>query len=86
MSPSATVPEKVSQLTADGVARTIAKTAPSIAQIGDGHSVLAELDASKLKFIPNLNPKSVPEPTDPVIDEQSAYVTHSHSLVTSELH
>ena len=37
------------------------------------HSTIAELDASKLIFTRNTNPKAVPEPNSPEVWSQSEY-------------
>lgn len=72
MAPSAipVVPETVSELVSAGIKQTVAETAPSIA-IDGSHSILGELDASKLTFIRNLNPRPVPEPGSPEIWAQN---------------
>ena len=61
MSPSAIHPETTAELVNHGIAHTIEKTARSLKPIPNGTSLhLPELDASKLIFIRNENPKSVP--------------------------
>ena len=75
MSPSKLSPFETLQTTSDlseaGVKHTIKETAPSI--IANGHSNgLQELDASKLTFTRNTNPKAVPEPKSPEVTAMTA--------------
>lgn len=77
MSPSAVASvnktDMASNLTEAGVKHTIKDTAPSIAV--NGHSTgLQELDASKITFTPNENPKAVPEANSPEVTKMSRYV------------
>lgn len=74
MAPSAIplVQETTSELVCAGIKQTVAETAPSIAADGS-HSTLSELDASKLIFIRNLNPRAVPEPGSPEVWAQNMY-------------
>ena len=74
MAPSA-IPitsDTASELVYAGVKQTVAETAPSIA-IGGSHSVLNELDASKLIVVRNLNPRPVPEPGSREVLAQNVY-------------
>ena len=73
MSPFAMPPQTTSELNTAGIKRTIYKTAPSLTTNGSCFH-LAELDASKLVFTRNLNPKPVPELNSPEILAQSMYV------------
>lgn len=77
MSPSAlTSPKKsdtVSALTEAGVKYAINGTSPSIAVDGNPTG-LQELDASKITFTRNPNPKTVPEPKAAEIANMSRYV------------
>ncbi|KAL9117176.1 MAG: hypothetical protein Q9187_006294, partial [Circinaria calcarea] len=75
MSPSAVPLQTTSELNTAGIKRTINKTAPSITTNGSC-SHLAELDASKLVFTRNPNPKPVPEPNSPEILAQSICTDH----------
>ena len=80
MAPSAIpiVPETTSELVCAGIKQTVAETASSIA-IHGSHSILGELDASKLTFIRNLNPRPIPEPGSPEVWAQNMYeVTPFH--------
>lgn len=74
MAPSAipVVPETTSELVSAGIKHTVAETAPSIAVDGS-HSNLSELDASKLTFIRNLNPRRIPESDSPEVWAQNMY-------------
>ena len=77
MSPSAdssvNKTDTVSNLTEAGVKHTIKDTAPSIAV--NGHSTgLQELDASKITFTRNANPKAVPEANSAEVTKMSRYV------------
>ena len=82
MSPSAMPIETTSDLTRAGIKHTIAKTAPSIA-INGSSSSLAELDASKLIFTRNANPKTVPVPNSPEVWSQSVYAMSTKPLTQS---
>lgn len=62
MAPSITPPlETVSELVSAGIKHAIAKSASSITPHNGNISTLQELDAFKLVFTRNLNPKPVPE-------------------------
>ena len=75
MSPSAILPETTNELANAGMKHTIERTAPSLKATTNGtSSSLAELDAAKLTFTPNPNPKSVPEPGSAEVWSQSVYV------------
>ena len=64
--------EKTTNLTHDGIQHTLEKTAPSITlATPQAQPQLAELDASKLTFIRNRNPKKVPAPHSPEVWSQS---------------
>ena len=54
-------PQAVGELTELGANRIIKDTAPSIVS-SNGTSTLQELDASKITFTRNPNPRAVPEP------------------------
>ena len=74
MAPSA-IPlasETASELVSAGVKEAVAETAPSIV-VNGSHSTLSELDASKLIFIRNLNPRPIPEPGSPEVWSQNVY-------------
>lgn len=75
MAPSAInpPPETTSELVSAGIKHAIAKTAPSIAPHHGDSSTLQELDASKLMFTRNLNPKPVPEPNSPEVKAMNVY-------------
>ncbi|MCJ1389227.1 hypothetical protein MMC18_002083 [Xylographa bjoerkii] len=77
MSPSAVLPETTNGLADAGVKHTIERTARSLKSTANGiSSSLAELDAGKLTFTQNLNPKSVPEPGSPEVWSQSICSDH----------
>lgn len=65
-------PQSTSELVNAGIKHTIEGSAPSIA-INGGNSHLQELDASKLVFTRNPNPKVVPEPNSPEVWAQNVY-------------
>ena len=74
MSPSAVLPETTGGLANAAMKHTIERTAPSLKSIANGtYPALAELDAGKLTFTRNLNPKVVPEPDSPEVWSQSVY-------------
>ena len=54
-------PQAVGELTKSGANRIVKDTAPSILS-SNGTSTLQELDASKITFTRNPNPRAVPEP------------------------
>ncbi|MCJ1379073.1 hypothetical protein MMC17_002173 [Xylographa soralifera] len=77
MSPTAVFPETTGGLANAAMKHTIEKTAPSLKSMTNGtYSSLAELDAGKLTFTPNLNPKSVPELDSPEVWSQSVCSDH----------
>ncbi|MCJ1415807.1 hypothetical protein MMC32_002140 [Xylographa parallela] len=77
MSPSAILPETTRGLANAAMKNTIARTAPSLKSTTNGtYSSLAELDAGKLTYTRNLNPKSVPEPDSPEVWSQSVCSDH----------
>lgn len=75
------LPQTTSSLVKSGIEHVIAKTAPSIAPQG-ACSSLQELDASKLIFTRNLNPKPVPAPNSPEVMTMSTYVVSSRPLTS----
>lgn len=74
MAPSAITPppETISELISAGIKHAVAKTAPSITSHNNIVSTLQELDASKIVFTRNLNPKPVPEPNSPEVTAMNA--------------
>jgi hypothetical protein len=82
MSPStisqSDLPQTGDELTKSGVNHIIQTTAPSIVS-SNGTSDVKELDASKLTFTRNPNPKPVPELGSAEEASMAAYVTF-HSL------
>ena len=87
MAPSAipVVPETTSELVSAGIKHTVAETAPSIAVDGS-RSNLSELDASKLTFIRNLNPRPIPEPGSPEVWAQNMYEASPFQLMKLRIH
>lgn len=73
MAPIAT--QTTSELIRTGIEHTISKTAPSIAINGTTND-LDELDASRLTFARNTDPKSVPEPNSAEVWAQSYCTDH----------
>lgn len=67
-------PQTGDELTKAGVDHIIQATAPSLVS-NNGTSDIQELDASKLTFTRNLNPKPVPEPGSAEEASMAAYVT-----------
>ena len=87
MAPSAVYPETTSELTAAAISQTLKETASSIVLNGSSSSLL-ELDASKLVFTPNTEPKIVPELNSPEAWSIASYVysaSHSHVLLLNTL-
>ena len=76
------LPQTVSSLVSSGIEHVIAKMAPSIAPQAASSS-LQELDASKLIFTRNLNPKLVPEPNSPEVMSMSRYVVSPIPLISN---
>lgn len=70
MAPTAIQP--VSELTTEGQKHIITRTAPSIIANGETTQI-SELDASKLIFNRNGNPRAVPEPDSPEVWAQNVY-------------
>jgi hypothetical protein len=63
------------QLNEAGMTHIIDATAPSVKAVPSGErSQVAELDASKLIYTRNTNPKAVPEPNSPEVWQMSSYV------------
>lgn len=69
MAPAAIQP--VSELVTNGQKHIIDKSAPSIVAANGNPSRLCELDASRLIFTRNQNPKAVPEPNSPEVWAQN---------------
>ncbi|MCJ1266922.1 hypothetical protein MMC22_006807 [Lobaria immixta] len=78
MAPSAITPppETVSELVSAGIKHAVANTAPSVTPHNNIVSTLQELDASKVMFTRNLNPKPVPEPNSPEVTAMNACTDH----------
>ena len=73
MSPALlTPPQSTWDLVNAGIKPTIEYSAPSITS--NGFSTLQELDASKLIFTRNLNPRPLPEPDSPEVWAANVYV------------
>ena len=73
MAPIAT--QTTSELTETAIKHAIIKTAPSITTNG-ASTHLSELDASKLIFTRNQNPRAVPEPNSPEVVAQNVCTDH----------
>ena len=67
--------QTTSELTSTGIQRILDKTAPSIVANGSC-THLDELDASKISFTRNTNPKSVPEPNSSEVWAQNYCTDH----------
>ena len=77
MAPTAIEPfQTTSELTHSGIKHTVTKTAPSLTTNGNSIPTIDELDASKLIFTRNLNPRAVPEPDSPEVWSQSVCTDH----------
>lgn len=77
MSPSTLLPETTTALVDAGIECTINNTAPSLKHAINGASnETAELNASKLVFTRNPNPKVVPEPNSKEVWENSPCTDH----------
>lgn len=59
-----------------GIKHTVTKTAPSLTTDGTSNPPIDELDASKLVFTRNLNPRAVPEPDSPEVWTMSVCTDH----------
>lgn len=72
MAPSAVTPPPltVTELIKSGMSHTIEKTAPSLITSGS-LSNLEELNAAKLVYTRNMNPKPVPVPDSPEVLAQN---------------
>jgi branched-chain amino acid aminotransferase len=80
MAPSAMPIETSTTLTKSGIVQTIVKTAPSLTAT-NGVPKLAELSASQIEVIPNLNPRPVPAPGSAEVRCQK--VTTDHMVTCS---
>lgn len=85
MAPSALIPSQPLQTTPEPVSlsikRAIAKTTPSpTLKSSFLSSNFQELNASKIDFNLNPNPKSVPEPNSPEVWAQKSYEASKSSL------
>lgn len=77
MAPTAIEPfQTTSELTYSGIKNTVTKTASSLTTNGNAIPTIDELDASKLLFTRNLNPRAVPEPDSPEVWSQSVCTDH----------
>lgn len=84
MSPSAvTPPQSTAELTNAGVKHDIEHSAPSMST--NGSSNLHELDASKLIFTRNPDPRPLPESNSPEVWAQNVYVPLRDTLLPSIL-
>src|SRR5450432_1405338 len=75
MAPSAMPIETSTTLTKSGIVQTIVKTAPSLTAT-NGVPKLAELSASQIEVIPNLNPRPVPAPGSAEVRSQKVTTDH----------
>lgn len=86
MAPSAFIPSQPLQTTPEPVGlsikRALAKTTPSPTLKSSSYisSNLQELDASKIDFNLNPNPKTVPEPNSPEVWAQKTYEASKSSI------